>query len=126
MRRTLISLAAACLCLAACTTVPALPPTSGPPAAERCDSAGTVDSRAVCTAFQAFDAALYAVEALRDAGVIRPGTPRAVAVAGAIEEADRLLTEASAIQRGLRSGNLIQVLTNASAALGRLQAAIRS
>lgn len=117
----------ACLLMAACATTGRLPPpdAGGPPPAERCDDLGTVDSRAVCTAFAAFDVALDAVAVLRDTGVIRPGTPKAVAVADAIDATDAALADASAIQRGIRSGDLAGTLLRATAAINRLREALR-
>lgn len=112
--------------LSACVTVPATndPAPSEVPAYERCDAAGTADSRAICVSFRAFDVALTAVDGLRDVGVIVPGTPRALAVQAAIRETQTALNDASAIQRGLRSGDLASTLIRAAAALNRLRAAI--
>lgn len=128
MRRLMMvmTLGAAAM-LAACTPVVVdNGPVAGgiPPAYDRCDATATVDSRAVCVAFRGFDLALTAIDGLRDAGVIVRGTPRALAVQAAIRETQTALNDASAIQRGVRSGDLAGTLLRAAAALNRLRAAI--
>lgn len=128
MRKLAIILSASiAFALPGCVTSPELPPPEegGPPRAERCDDLGTTDSKAICTTFAAFDLALDGVALLRESGVLRPGTPKAVEVATIIEEVDALLADASAIQRGIRSGDLNGTLDRATAAIGRLRAALR-
>lgn len=123
--RFLLGLAGA-FALAACATTGGTPPptTDAPPSYERCDETATPDSRAICVAFRGFDLALTAIDGLRDAGVIVPGTPRALAVQKAIRETQAALNDASAIQRGVRSGDLASTLLRAAGALNRLRAAI--
>lgn len=124
MRRLMTGLAA--LAVAACTPMAGGTGTDStpPPAYERCDETGSSDSRAICVAFRGFDLALTAIDGLRDAGVIVPGTPRALAVQKAIRETQTALNDASAIQRGLRSGDLASTLIRAASALNRLRDAI--
>lgn len=121
--RFLLGLAGALALVSCAPTVESTPPGT-PPSYERCDDTATPDSRAVCVAFRGFDLALTAIDGLRDAGVIVPGTPRALAVQTAIRETQTALNDASAIQRGIRSGDLAATLLRAASALNRLRAAI--
>jgi hypothetical protein len=115
------------LALAACATdgIGGLPPPGGaPPAATSCGPQATADSKGICLAFRTFDVALSAVDALKAAGVVKPGTPAALTIQKGIREVQADLNDASAIQKGVRSGDYAATIARALAAIDRLRVAI--
>jgi len=101
MKKLLTALVA--LSLTSCSTfpaVPSLPDLSNPRA-----TLGTVTNKAVpglMTAWRGYDAILTAVQALRAAGVIQQGSPRALRIADALE---RALNALNAATNAVRAGN---------------------
>jgi hypothetical protein len=99
MKKLLAALVA--LSLAACTTFPAVPdfdPAASAPAAGLANKA----IPALITAWRAFDAALTAADALATAGVLPPGSARAVQVRDALQRARNALNAAT---DAVRAGN---------------------
>ena len=101
MKKLLSALVA--LSMTGCATfpaVPGLPDLSNPQA-----MVGPVANKAVpplITAWRAYDAVLTAVQALRAAGLIRQGSPRALHLADALE---RTLHALNAATDAVRAGN---------------------
>lgn len=125
MKKLLLAASLALAPLAGCAeAVVETPPPGAISAAERCDASGTADSRALCRAWELWDVALFAVDGLVAVGALVPGSPKALLVQAGIREVTALLQDASAIQRGVRSGNLSATLARADAAIARVKAAL--
>jgi len=113
MKKLLTALVA--LSLTSCSTFPAVPgfdPGVPPVAGQLVNKA----IPALVTAWRAYDAVLTAVNALRAAGVIRDGTPRALQIADILE---RMLNALNAATEAVRAGNE----TNFNEAMARAQQA---
>jgi hypothetical protein len=130
MKRILIAALALALC--ACTTLGQLG--TGSPldaalntAAGAADAIGAkppaplgstvIDEQGVTLAWEGFKAALDGINALRRAGVIKDGSPRAVKLADAIDLTTAALTAASAAQRASNATSYRAALADAKAAL---------
>lgn len=101
MKKLLSALVA--LSLTSCATFPAVP---GLPDLSNPQSAiGSTTNKAVpalMTAWRGYDAILTAVQALRAAGVIQQGSPKALRIADALE---RALNALNAATNAVRAGN---------------------
>jgi hypothetical protein len=121
MKKLLAALVA--LSLTSCTTFPAVPgfdPAVPAPLAAASNKA----IPALITAWRAYDAILTAVDALQAAGVLRPGTPRALAVADGLERALNALNAATAAVRAGNAANFTDAMALAQQAFADARAAI--
>ncbi|MEA3041025.1 MAG: hypothetical protein QOC65_514 [Sphingomonadales bacterium] len=118
MRRILSAFAA--LSLVACQ--PGVD--TGLNSASTVETATTRAGQALVVAWRAFDATLTAVEALRDAGVLRPGTPRAIRVADMIDSARSALDAATEAARIGNNANFAQALQRAQQAFSAIRTAL--
>lgn len=85
----------------------------------------TIDEKAIHAAFVTFGRALDLIDALRDSGVIKPGSPAAIATRNAIRASQSALNAASAAQRAGSATSYTAALSNAEAALANLAAALK-
>lgn len=84
-----------------------------------------LDEKALILALQTFDTVLTAVDRLVAAGVITPGSPRAVQIADAIEKAKVAYQAASAAQRAGSSTNYLAELANAGSAVAQINSLLK-
>jgi len=109
--------------LAACQTpIGTVSPFEAPAPLEKV----TVDDSALQTAWRAFDTALDAIALLRDAGALKPGTPKAIAVANGI---DRVLAGFKAAELAVAAGSTKsygEAMANLRAAISELRSTLRS
>lgn len=85
----------------------------------------TIDEKGLIVALQTFDTVLTAVDRLVAAGVIKPGSPRAVAIADAIHNAKIAFQAASAAQRAGNATGYLTALTNAQTAIAQVNSLIK-
>lgn len=85
----------------------------------------TIDEKGLIVALQTFDTVLTAVDRLIAAGVIKPGSPRAVQIADAIHDAKIAFQAASAAQRAGNATGYLSALTNAQTAIGKINTLIK-
>lgn len=106
--RKILSIAIA-LSLSGCTSlvpgesgVPTIPEAPAPLAAT------AIDDTALMTAWRSFDVALDAIAVLRTQGIIKVGSPKALAIANGI---DRALTALQAAEHAAAAGSTTSYLT---------------
>lgn len=97
---------------------------SGLSSASTVESASTRAGQALVVSWRAFDAILTAVEALRDGGVLRPGTPRAIRVADMIDTARSALDAATAAQQAGNGAGFTEALQRAQQAFSGIRTAL--
>jgi len=119
MRKILVALAA--LSLTACQTTGGDFADPNFSAGSPLENAQTRASQTLVVAWRAFDAVLTAVDALSDTSVLRPGTPRAVRVAGSIREARAALDAATNAVRVGNSASYSEALQRAHLALSSIR-----
>lgn len=133
MRKYMIA-ALAALSLSACATtatpgpggVPQGPVDPGAASEPRAPLARTVvDEQALTAAYASFDVLLTAIDGLRVAGVLVPGTPRAVRVAALIRDAQDGLNAARDVRRGLSTRDPAQALDAATGAFRGITAILK-
>lgn len=119
----------ACLALAACTTGvststggPAPPGLSEAPPAPL--AATQIDDKAVKLGWESLKAVTEAVTALRKAGVIKPGTPRAIAIADTLDATAKWLTAATEAQRLGQQANYAAALLQVEATFTAIRRAL--
>lgn len=83
-------------------------------------AATTIDEKALIVALQTFDTVLTAVDRLTAAGVIVPGSARAVHIADAIHKAKLAFQTASAAQRVGNTGSYFTALAQAQSAIASI------
>lgn len=83
-----------------------------------------IDDKAVRLAFQAADKALDVIDALIDAGVIRPGSPTALRIRAGVLTTMEALNAASAAQRAGSATTYREALTRAREAMDSVQLAL--
>ncbi|HVH49978.1 MAG TPA: hypothetical protein VM760_08910 [Sphingomicrobium sp.] len=115
--RKLILAAALALSLPACTTFPDV--TTAPLAQTH------IDEQALTAAYASFDVLLTAVDGLRDAGVLMPGSPRALQVKSLIEKAQDGLNTARAVREGLSQKDPVTALASATDAFRQITAILK-
>lgn len=108
--------------LSACSLSPGFDPGSGAPPAPLEQT--QIDERGIILAWQAFDALLYTIDALRDTGVLIPGTPRADTIAHHIIAARNWLNVATEAQRLGQQETYVGAAEQAQAALLAIRAAL--
>lgn len=109
------------LSLTACTTMSGGNFTSGTPF----EQVQTRAQQALIVAWRAFDALIAAGEALRDAGVLVPGTPKAQAVGEHTLRARAALDAATEAARVGNTANFAAALAQAHQAFVEIQRALR-
>lgn len=115
MKKILIALAIASTSLTSCATLG-----SPAPLAQT-----TVDEKALVIGLETFDTLLTAIDRLRDAGVLKPGSARAVQIADAIEVAKRGYQAASAAQKVGNASSYLVALAQAQDAIVRINGLIK-
>lgn len=85
----------------------------------------TIDEKGLILALQTFDTVLTAVDRLVAAGVIKPGSPRAVQIADAIHTAKTALQIAGAAQRAGNSGSYITAIHQAQVAIAQINSLVK-
>lgn len=115
--RKLMLAAALALSLPACTTFPTVPPA---PLAQT-----TVDEKSLIAALNAFDVLLTAIDGLRDAGVLVPGSPKALQVKALIQVAQDGLNTAKAVRDGLSTEDPALALDRATSAFRQITALLK-
>ena len=101
--------------LPACTTL-----TSPAPLANT-----TIDEKSLIVALQTFDTALTAIDQLVAAHVIMPGSPKAVALANAIETAKKAYNAASAAQRVGNASSYAAALLQVQGAVAQINELVK-
>lgn len=114
MKKLLIAIA---LATAGCTSI--APITSAPLMQT------TVDEKALILSLQTFDTVLTAVDQLIAAGVIKPGSRRAVQIADVIAKAKVAFNAASAAQRAGNATNYISAIADAQQAVANINILIK-
>jgi hypothetical protein len=94
---------------------PAAGQTASAPVTSVCLSTNQ-DEQKLKLAFDGFDALLYAVDALRDGGVLKPGTPRALQLQKGLIVVRDSLNTAAAAQRACNATSYGEAIANAQAA----------
>lgn len=84
-----------------------------------------IDDKALDAAWKSFDVALDAINLAIDAGAIKPGTPKAIAVADAIDKVTAILTAAEKAAAAGSSADYVTALINARGAFLDLRAALK-
>lgn len=84
-----------------------------------------VDERALVLALETFDTALTSVDILIEAGYIKPGSPKALTIAGHIDRAKAALQAASAAQRAGSTASYLEAIGQARTAIAAVKAALR-
>ena len=115
--RKLMLAAALALSLPACTTFPTVPPAPL--------SQTTVDEKSLIAALNAFDVLLTAIDGLRDAGVLVPGSPKALKVKALIQVAQDGLNTAKAVRDGLSTEDPALALDSATSAFRQITALLK-
>lgn len=119
--RALILIAAASLGLAGCNTpVPTEIPVGPAPL-----SRTTIDEQALIAADRGFDVALDAINLLIDAGVIKPGTPRAIAIARAVRTVDSSLALAARLADAGNAPGYLEALRHAMGGITELRSLLK-
>lgn len=85
----------------------------------------TVDDKALDVAWKSFDLALDGIAALRDAGAIKKGTPKAISVANGIDAVSGFLTAAESAAAAGSTTDYGIALANAKSAITQLRAALK-
>ena len=85
----------------------------------------TIDEKGLILALQTFDTVLTAVDRLVAAKIIVPGSPRALAIANAIETAKTAYQAASAAQRVGNSGSYLTAINQAQVAIAQINALVK-
>lgn len=98
--------------VAGCSTIPAQPPAPL--------NRTVIDEKGLLFAFQTFDTAVTAVEELIKAGVIVPGSPRALALANWIDKGSLALQAASAAQRAGSATDYLTAIGDARVAVSNI------
>ena len=111
----------AALSLAACGSFGA-DPTAGPNASV--SSVQTKAGQTLVVAWRAFDALLSAVDGLVAAGVLKPGTPRAIHVANLLDRTRSALNAATEAVHAGNAASFSAALADAQKALDDAKAAI--
>jgi hypothetical protein len=120
-----IFLAIAALALSACG-VEITPPGSAPapataPVITEPLRSTNIDEQGVKLAFDAFDTALTAIDGLMAAGVVKPGSERALLVREYVFRVKAALNAAASAQRAGNAESYRQALADARAAYGAIQ-----
>lgn len=89
-------------------------------------SISAVDEQTLVIGLQAFDTALTAVDRLIAAGVIVPGSSRALQIADAIHDAKLGFQTARAAHLACNSSSYLTALSQAGVAVGKIKELIRS
>lgn len=119
--KKLLLIAGAALALAACN-LPAFSPTQAPaPLAQT-----TIDDAGLSAAWKSFDAALDAINLLIDAGVLKPGTPKAIGIADGIDKVTVALNTAERAAAAGSTTSYKTALLEAKQALDGIRALLRS
>ena len=121
MKKIFIALAA--LSLTGCSFIDSVVSGAAPPPAPLASTA--IDEKTLIVALQTFDTVLTAVDKLVAAGVIKPGSARAIQIADAIRSARLAFEAASAAQRAGSSSSYLAALGNAQTAIGKINLLIR-
>lgn len=116
MKKILIALSIA---LAGCT------PGTGVLSAPAPLAATVIDERTLVVALLTFDTVLTSVDRLVEAGVIVPGSPRALQIADAIRSAKLAYQAASAAQRAGNSGSYLTALAQARTAVASINLLVK-
>jgi hypothetical protein len=111
----------ALLSLGACTSVPADP---GVGAASSVAEARTKAGQSLVVAWRAFDAFLSAVDALREGGVVKPGSADAAKLADLIDRTRHALNAATDALRAGNGADFTRSLALAQSALAEATAAM--
>lgn len=115
--RKLILAAALAFALPGCATFPDVPTA---PLAET-----HIDEQALTAAYASFDVLLTAVDGLVVAGVLQPGTPKALKVKALIQTAQDGLNTARAVRDGLSQKDPVVALASATAAFRQITALLK-
>ena len=105
------------LSLPGCTTFPNVGPA---PLAQT-----HIDEQALTAAYASFDVLLTAVDGLVTAGVLVPGTPKALQVKALIQKAQDGLNTARDVRAGLSSKDPVAALTSATDAFRKITALLK-
>lgn len=84
-----------------------------------------IDEQALTAAYASFDVLLTAVDGLVVAGVLQPGTPKALKVKALIQIAQDGLNTARAVREGLSQDNPVIALERATAAFRQITALLK-
>lgn len=117
MKKILIALSA--VSLMGCATIDRLVHAPAPLATT------AIDEKTLIIALQTFDTVLTAVDRLVAAGVIKPGSPRALQIADAIHAAKVAYQAASAAQRAGNSSSYFTAIGQAQLAVNKINTLIR-
>ena len=85
----------------------------------------TVDEKSLMAALNAFDVLLTAIDGLRDAGDLVPGSPKALKVKALIEVAQDGLNTAKAVRDGLSTEDPALALDRATSAFRQITALLK-
>lgn len=126
IRRSLLILAAS-LSLAACTGAGPVASAGSTPADTSASApttplaSTTIDDQAIIFAYQTLDVAASAADVLLATGVVKPGSPEALRLAGGLEGAKTWLGIASDAQKAGQADNYFAALAQGTAALHAAQ-----
>lgn len=115
MKKIFIALS---LALTSCSTVSALG--SPAPLAQT-----TVDEKTLVVALQTFDTTLTAIDQLVAAGVIKPGSPQALAIANYIDTAKKAYQAAAAAQRVGNASSYAAALLQVQNAIAQINSLVK-
>lgn len=115
--RKFILAAALALALPGCATIPDTP--TAPLTQTH------IDEQALTAAYASFDVLLTAIDGLVVAGVLKPGTPKALKVKALIQTAQDGLNTARAVREGLSQDNPVLALEKATDAFRQITALLK-
>lgn len=84
-----------------------------------------IDEQALTAAYASFDVLLTAIDGLVVAGVLKPGTPKALKVKALIQAAQDGLNTARAVREGLSQDNPVLALEKATDAFRQITALLK-
>jgi len=84
-----------------------------------------IDDKALMAAWQSFDLALDGINKLADLGYLKPGTPKAIAVADGIDKVTGFLTAAESAAAAGSTKDYNVALANVKGAIVQLRASLK-
>lgn len=124
--RSLLLIACASMALTACGPGEVLSGGSIPVESPAPAATTTIDDSALEMAWKGFDAALDAIALARTAGVLKPGTPKAIKVADGIDKVLAAFKAAEHAAAGLSTQSYAVALDELKAALTDFRSVLRS
>lgn len=127
MRRFLVLpvLASLLLCLPAATCSSPPPASPGANAVVPALARTTIDDQAIVFAYQALDTVASAIDLAITAGVVKPGTPKAIALANGLDGTRNWLNTASSLQKAGQADNAFAAWQQATAGLANLRLSLK-